>query len=46
MLFYFVEMLIWVIPSVLLDIYIPIFILVGGGSRLFNENSPKRSQGL
>lgn len=41
-----IEMLLWVAPSLLLDLYIPIFVFVGGGTKFYNSQDPKKSLGF
>ena len=43
---FILEMFIWVIPSLLLDIYIPVFTLLGGGTRFYNYQNPAKSLGF
>ena len=43
---FLLEMFIWVIPSILLDIYMPVFILIGGGTRFYNFHNPGKSLGF
>ena len=38
--------MVWVIPSLIFDIYIPVFLLIGGGGRFYNASNPGKSLGF
>ena len=43
---FFIELIVWVIPSLMFDIYIPVFVLIGGGGRFYNYYNPSKSLGF
>ena len=41
-----IELIVWVIPSLIFDIYVPVFVLIGGGGRFYNYHNPSKSLGF